>query len=423
LSNGVIWIKYSGNPLNLEVDRAVEPWVICDSGLFKMWYTGITDAHRIYYATSSDGINWAPHGMVLDVGGSGSWEGLAVGRPVVLFDGTIYRMWYMGYSHNPFPAHRIGFANSTDGVVWQKYEQNPILIPGQNNGWDDGGLGEFTVFFNGTTYIMWYNGQAYMHETLKIGVATSNDGISWTKYPGNPVLAPGSGWDSYHIYTGPVVKDEDSYLMWYSGQQFPSTVKIGLATSSDGFSWSKYEGNPVLDIGPSGTWDSAYVFASSIAEKGGQLLMWYWGGSNAGGGTENMGLAISVVPCVSVKVNLHPDTLNLRSNGRWVTAYIELPEGHDAQNIDVSTVLLNGTVPIDPNAPTAVGDYDGEGVPDLMVKFDRAAVSGLILSQGITSGNVVLTITGRLYDGTMFEGSDTIRVMLPMPKSHRSVPI
>jgi hypothetical protein len=58
-----------------------------------------------------------------------------------------------------------------------------------------------------------------------------------------------------------------------------------------------------------------------------------------------------------------------------------------------------------------------------MVKFDRVAVSGLILSQGITSGNVVLTITGRLYDGTMLQGSDAIRVMLPMPKSHRSAPI
>jgi len=129
------------------------------------------------------------------------------------------------------------------------------------------------------------------------------------------------------------------------------------------------------------------------------------------------------VEAINACVDTDPDTLNLGSKGNWITAYVELPEGYDVRNIDVSTILLNGTVPVNPSAPTAVGDYDGDGVPDLMVKFDKAAVSGLILSQGITSGNVVLTITGRLYDGTIFEGSDTIRVMLPMPKSHRPVPI
>jgi hypothetical protein len=117
---------------------------------------------------------------------------------------------------------------------------------------------------------------------------------------------------------------------------------------------------------------------------------------------------------LDVEMNIKPDTLNLVSGGKWITAYIELPEGHDVWNIDVSTILLNGTVPVDPSSPTAIGDSDGDGVPDLMVKFDRAAVSSLMLSQGINSGNVVLTITGRLCDGTMFEGSDTIRVMLPM---------
>jgi len=126
---------------------------------------------------------------------------------------------------------------------------------------------------------------------------------------------------------------------------------------------------------------------------------------------------------LAAQVDIDPSTLNLKSKGNWITGYIVLPEGYDVRNIDASTILLNGTVLVDPSAPTAVGDYDGDGVPDLMVKLDRTAVSDLILSQGITSGNVVLTITGRLYDGTMFEGSDTIRVMLPMPKSCRTVPI
>jgi hypothetical protein len=65
------------------------------------------------------------------------------------------------------------------------------------------------------------------------------------------------------------------------------------------------------------------------------------------------------------------------------------------------------------NAPTAIGDYDNDGVPDLMVKFNRTAVCQLILSKGIKLGNVTLTVSGKLINGIGFEGCDTIRVRMP----------
>jgi hypothetical protein len=120
----------------------------------------------------------------------------------------------------------------------------------------------------------------------------------------------------------------------------------------------------------------------------------------------------SYIVRVPATIDLHPDTLNLKSQGKWITAYTELPDGYNAAEIDVSTVMLNGTVPAE-RKPTAIGDYDGDGVPDLMVKFNRTAVSELILSQGTKYGNVTLTVAGRLYDGTMFEGSGVIRVRMP----------
>lgn len=411
----ITWIKYSENPLDLEPERTVESWVIFESGNFKMWYTGIDNlgTSRIYYATSLDGVNWASHGMVLDTGDPGSWEGLAVGRPVVMFDGTTYKMWYMGYSHNPFPAHRIGYATSPDGIVWTKHSSNPILIPGGNGGWDDGGLGEFTVFFNGSTYIMWFNGQAYMHATLKIGVATSPDGISWTKYSNNPVLVPGpSLWDNKHVYSGPVMNLEGSYKMWYSGQSYADNVRIGLATSSDGLTWTKGASNPVLDVGPPAAWDSAYVYATSIVKEADRLLMWYWGSSDPAGGTVRIGLATTLAPA---EIEIAPHTLNLKSNGEWITAYIELPEGHDVNDIDVNSILLNETIPVDAEAPTEVGDYDLDVVPDLMIKFDRAMVIDWIgaADYGEDTGKYYemnLTIMGTVA-GTQFSGTDKIKVL------------
>jgi len=115
---------------------------------------------------------------------------------------------------------------------------------------------------------------------------------------------------------------------------------------------------------------------------------------------------------VAATIDIDPNALNLRSKGKWITAYIELPEGYDVSNINVSTVMLNGTVSAELK-PVTIGDYDNDIIPDLMVKFDRTAVCEFILSKGITVGNVTLTVSGRLYDGTEFEGCDVICVRMP----------
>ena len=105
-------------------------------------------------------------------------------------------------------------------------------------------------------------------------------------------------------------------------------------------------------------------------------------------------------------VDFDPDTLNKKSEGKWVTVYTELPEGYGVTDIDVSTLMLNETVPAELH-PTEIGDYDSDGIADLMVKFDRDAVVDIL-----PIGDAVnVTVTGKLYDGTPFEGCDAIRVI------------
>jgi hypothetical protein len=121
---------------------------------------------------------------------------------------------------------------------------------------------------------------------------------------------------------------------------------------------------------------------------------------------------ISVQPVLSVisaTVDLDPDTLNLKSKGKWVTAYIELPEDYDVTDIDVDTVTLEDAVPAE-HRPTELGDYDDDGFTDLMVKFNRQA---LIEYLDGTTGEVTLTVSGELGDGTPFEGNNTITVINP----------
>ncbi len=106
-------------------------------------------------------------------------------------------------------------------------------------------------------------------------------------------------------------------------------------------------------------------------------------------------------------LNIDPDTLNLVSNGNPVTAYIELGEDADVSDIDLVTLelRLNGTVIayIEPH-PTGMGDKDGDGIDDLMVKFDRQTVQ-----QALTPGAVTMEVFGYLIDGVQcFTGTDTI---------------
>jgi len=143
----------------------------------------------------------------------------------------------------------------------------------------------------------------------------------------------------------------------------------------------------------------------------------FWAGDD-GSDIDDFTFGVVEVPPVEATVDIDPDALNLRSQGMWITAYIELPEGYNVSDINVSSIMLNGTIPAE-SRPVSIGDYDNDTIPDLMIKFSRSQVISFILpNAGITEGkfgNAILTVTGKLNDGTPFEGSNTIKIILFMP--------
>ncbi len=78
------------------------------------------------------------------------------------------------------------------------------------------------------------------------------------QHPSADLGAPGS-CDSFWAYVNTVLYEGGEYKMWYSGFDGVQGLRIGYATSSDGVNWTKYAGNPVITNGSSGVWDAVHV--------------------------------------------------------------------------------------------------------------------------------------------------------------------
>lgn len=119
-------------------------------------------------------------------------------------------------------------------------------------------------------------------------------------------------------------------------------------------------------------------------------------------------LVLSCPGTLAAAFHFTPRALNLRSLGRWVSGVIEPPAPYGPAEVDVASVRLNGAVAVDPAAPSEIGDHDGNGIPDLKIRFRRSEVELTVMS----GDSVPVTVSG-LVAGTCFEGDDVIRVLRP----------
>jgi len=208
--------------------------------------------------------------------GAQAWNDLAVINPTVLHEDGGYKMWFGG--RNVGLPIQIGYATSQDGIVWDELS-TPVLTVGSGADFDSQDLKSLCVLHDENEYKMWYTA-TNSTGMPRLGLATSADGITWTKYPQNPVLElgqPGS-WNEYRSHNASVLKRDGLYYLWFSGSNANSEVGIGLAYSSDGIHWEEDQQNPVLMTAPYIEWESTYLtFPSVVEREDGSLLMAYMG--------------------------------------------------------------------------------------------------------------------------------------------------
>ena len=142
-------------------------------------------------------------------------------------------------------------------VNWIKNPE-PVMLPGASGEWDHDFIAPGSVIYYDGAYHMWYAGGDFVG-TVRIGHATSPDGIKWTKNPNNPVMDPGpeGAWDENTLFGCKVLLVDTIFHMWYTGNGGPvlkyENYRIGHATSPDGITWTKDPHNPLLNMGPAGS--------------------------------------------------------------------------------------------------------------------------------------------------------------------------
>jgi len=252
-----------------------------------------------------------PDNPLIGPGEPGSWDATGHQLTMVVFDGSIYHMWFNGYDGNG-ATYDIGHATSPDGLVWTIDPANPVLTRGANGEWDDDVVLGGGVIHDGTLFHMWYSG---LHGGIvRAGKATSPDGTVWTKHPDNPVMdvGPPGAWDELWVYPTTVIVDDSTYQMWYVGHD-GSLFQTGYAESSNGIDWDKRP-EPVLEIGTyPGAWDATNAANPCVIFDGSTYHMWYTGGSNS----LSIGYAYS---SDGIQWTKHRDNPIAQSTEEWIYA-------------------------------------------------------------------------------------------------------
>ncbi len=114
---------------------------------------------------------------------------------------------------------------------------------------------------------------------------------------------------------------------------------------------------------------------------------------------------------IDIKPESFPNSVNLKSKGLLPVAILGSAT-FDVTDVDIDTLLFgdpNGGTPLSPKK-SAFEDVSGNGFDDLSLKF---SMRDLVENWALGPDTVEGLLTGALFDGTLFEGIDSIRLVPP----------
>ena len=232
---------------------------------------------------SDDGIRWSEPVITLDLSDANDWEN-NLNRNCVLPDpfGDGYLMYYTGQWWDQTGGYsKIGLARSADGIHFERAQRDPVLVP--ETDFEGASVMNPFVMYEDGKLRMWYAaGETY--EPNVICYAESADGVRWEKYAGNPIFCcnPEKEYEQARIGACDILRDGDGYLMFYIGYRDVHTACICAARSEDGITgWVRVPENPLVTPTP-GAWDESSCYKPTVIRAAdGSYRLWYNGRANA----------------------------------------------------------------------------------------------------------------------------------------------
>jgi hypothetical protein len=284
---------------------------------------------------------------VLVPGGGATWYPVYNGPAAALYADGKFHVFHDGASN---VQQSLGYKYSTDGVNFSAPSpDDPILTPDMiyAAGLDmTGNLNIGTVLVDGKQWVMYFT--AGSSDDLapgtfhgSIGRATAPTPTGPWKLDPKPVLEPGAtgAWDALPIGYASVVRAGERWVMYYS-----QGAGIGMATSADGLAWTRYDdpgttealyahGDPVLQDDGSGKYVPLVGDKVKVAQVGSGWIMTYEGSS---GGIEYStsvdGLhwtpAIKIVDTAQIRLSIYLSALVVHDG----TAYLYIEAGGQSSN-------------------------------------------------------------------------------------------
>jgi predicted GH43/DUF377 family glycosyl hydrolase len=237
---------------------------------------------------------------VLSLGGLGAFDEFGTYPVSFVRDGKDIIAIYGGWSRCesvPFNIS-LGYSRSTDGgLTFEKLGPGPILSHSPNE--------PFVVTspkirkFDGKWILSYTAGRKWFYDEsgvpeiiYKIRMATSDDGVCWTKLD-KDLIADRIGEDEAQACPD-ITYANGRYHMFFCyrhGLDFRNnparSYRIGYASSTDLLNWVRDDSQIVLDVTPD-AWDSEMIAYPHILELDGKVYMFYGGNGN---GRTGFGLA------------------------------------------------------------------------------------------------------------------------------------
>lgn len=161
-----------------------------------------------------------------------------------------------------------GLAESGDGRTWRKLGR--ILSPDPAS-WE----GDRYIAANGAAVVwrgeVWYYFQA--GRKPRVGLLRSRDGRKWERHK-DPVIpvGPRGSWDELGVADPYVLEVDGKLYLYYLGMDRAKRQRLGVARSEDGVQWTKLRSNPVMELGSAEAFDGGGLGEPAVWRARG----WYW---------------------------------------------------------------------------------------------------------------------------------------------------